>query len=42
VGLMQLKELSQEGLEFMIHERSKHGPFPLKTPRVTKDRASSA
>ncbi|MBN2032889.1 MAG: DNA polymerase III subunit alpha [Deltaproteobacteria bacterium] len=27
VGLMQLKELSQDGLEFLIHERSKHGPF---------------
>jgi DNA-directed DNA polymerase III PolC len=27
VGLMQLKDLSQEGLEFIIHERSKHGPF---------------
>jgi DNA-directed DNA polymerase III PolC len=27
VGLMQLKDLSQESLEFIIHERSKHGPF---------------
>ena len=27
VGLMQLRELSQESLDFMIHERSKHGPF---------------
>jgi DNA-directed DNA polymerase III PolC len=27
VGLMQLKEVSQEGLEFLVRERSKHGPF---------------
>jgi len=27
VGLMQLKELSQESLEFVIQERSKHGPY---------------
>jgi error-prone DNA polymerase len=27
VGLMQLKEVSQEGLEFIVRERSKHGPF---------------
>jgi DNA-directed DNA polymerase III PolC len=27
VGLMQLKALSQEAREFIIHERSKHGPF---------------
>jgi len=27
VGLMQLKDLSQEGLEFIVRERSKHGPF---------------
>jgi DNA polymerase III alpha subunit len=27
VGLMQLRELSQENLEFVIHERSKNGPF---------------
>jgi DNA polymerase III alpha subunit len=27
VGLMQLKELSKEGVEFVIRERSKHGPF---------------
>jgi DNA-directed DNA polymerase III PolC len=27
VGLMQLKELSREGLEFVVHERLKHGPF---------------
>ena len=27
VGLMQLKALSQEGRELIIHERSKNGPF---------------
>jgi len=27
VGLMQLKEVSQEGVEFIVRERSKHGPF---------------
>jgi error-prone DNA polymerase len=27
VGLMQLKALPQEGREFIIHERSRHGPF---------------
>jgi error-prone DNA polymerase len=27
VGLMQLKDVSQEGVEFVIRERSKHGPF---------------
>jgi DNA polymerase III alpha subunit len=27
VGLMQLKDVSQEGLEFIVRERSKHGPF---------------
>jgi error-prone DNA polymerase len=27
VGLMQLKEISQENLEVVIHERSKNGPF---------------
>lgn len=27
VGLMQLKALSQEGREFIVHERSKHGLF---------------
>jgi error-prone DNA polymerase len=27
VGLMQLTELSRESLEFVIHERSKHGPY---------------
>jgi error-prone DNA polymerase len=27
VGLMQLKELSKEGVAFVVHERSKHGPF---------------
>ena len=27
VGLMQLKALSQEGGEFVVHERAKHGPF---------------
>jgi error-prone DNA polymerase len=27
VGLMQLKELSKEGAAFVVHERSKHGPF---------------
>jgi error-prone DNA polymerase len=27
VGLMQLKDLSQEATEVIIHERSKHGPF---------------
>jgi error-prone DNA polymerase len=27
VGLMQLKALSREGREIIIHERSKHGPF---------------
>jgi error-prone DNA polymerase len=27
VGLMQLKEVSQEGEEFLVRERSKHGPF---------------
>jgi len=27
VGLMQLKELSKEGVEFIVRERSKHGPF---------------
>ncbi|MBW1690983.1 MAG: DNA polymerase III subunit alpha [Deltaproteobacteria bacterium] len=27
VGLMQLKALSQEGREFIVHERSKGGPF---------------
>jgi len=27
VGLMQLKEISREGMEFLVHERSKHGPF---------------
>ena len=27
VGLMQLKDLSQEGVEFIVRERSKHGPF---------------
>ncbi|UCB50706.1 MAG: DNA polymerase III subunit alpha, partial [Deltaproteobacteria bacterium] len=27
VGLMQLKDLSQEAMEVIIHERSKHGPF---------------
>ncbi|MDY6972255.1 MAG: DNA polymerase III subunit alpha [Thermodesulfobacteriota bacterium] len=27
VGLMQLKDLSQEGKEAIIHERVKHGPF---------------
>jgi error-prone DNA polymerase len=27
VGLMQLKELSQEGVEFIVRERSKHAPF---------------
>jgi error-prone DNA polymerase len=27
VGLMQLKALSREGREFIIHERSKNGPF---------------
>jgi error-prone DNA polymerase len=27
VGLMQLKEISREGMEFVVHERSKHGPF---------------
>jgi DNA-directed DNA polymerase III PolC len=26
-GLMQLRELSQENLEYMIHARSKNGPF---------------
>jgi error-prone DNA polymerase len=27
VGLMQLKSLSQEGREFIVHERSRHGLF---------------
>ena len=27
VGLMQIKEVSQEGVEFIVRERSKHGPF---------------
>ncbi|MBN1106200.1 MAG: DNA polymerase III subunit alpha, partial [Deltaproteobacteria bacterium] len=27
VGLMQLKDLPREALEFVIHERGKHGPF---------------
>jgi error-prone DNA polymerase len=27
VGLMQIKELSKEGVEFIVRERSKHGPF---------------
>jgi DNA polymerase III alpha subunit len=27
VGLMQLKDLSRESLEFIVRERSKHGPF---------------
>ena len=27
VGLMQLKDVSQEGVEFIVRERSKHGPF---------------
>ncbi|UCH07472.1 MAG: DNA polymerase III subunit alpha [Deltaproteobacteria bacterium] len=27
VGLMQLKALPQEGREFIVHERSRHGPF---------------
>jgi DNA-directed DNA polymerase III PolC len=27
VGLIQLKALPQEGREFIIHERSRHGPF---------------
>jgi DNA-directed DNA polymerase III PolC len=27
VGFMQLKDLSQEALEVIIHERTKHGPF---------------
>jgi error-prone DNA polymerase len=27
VGLMQLKDLTQEAMEVIIHERSKHGPF---------------
>ncbi len=27
VGLMQLKELSKEGVEFIVRERSKHGHF---------------
>jgi error-prone DNA polymerase len=27
VGLMQLKDLSQEAKEVIIHERAKHGPF---------------
>jgi error-prone DNA polymerase len=27
VGLMQLKDLSQEAMEVIIHERSNHGPF---------------
>jgi error-prone DNA polymerase len=27
VGFMQLKDLSQEAMEVIIHERSKHGPF---------------
>jgi error-prone DNA polymerase len=27
VGLMQLKELSKEGVESIVRERSKHGPF---------------
>ena len=27
VGLMQLKELSREGLEFIIHDRTKNGPY---------------
>ena len=27
VGLMQLKDVSQEGVEFVVRERSKHGPF---------------
>jgi error-prone DNA polymerase len=27
IGLMQLKALSQEGREFIVHERSRHGPF---------------
>jgi error-prone DNA polymerase len=27
VGLMQLKEVSQEGVEFIVRERTKHGPF---------------
>jgi error-prone DNA polymerase len=27
VGLMQLKELSKEGMDFVVRERTKHGPF---------------
>jgi error-prone DNA polymerase len=27
VGLMQIKELSKEGIEFIFRERTKHGPF---------------
>ncbi len=27
VGLMQLKDIPREALEFVIHERDKHGPF---------------
>jgi error-prone DNA polymerase len=27
MGLMQIKELSKEGVEFIVRERSKHGPF---------------
>lgn len=27
VGIMQLKELSKEGVDFIVHERQKHGPF---------------
>jgi len=27
VGLMQIKEVSQEGVEFIVRERSKHGAF---------------